>query len=137
MKKVLGLLVLVLLSCSSLPVKTDCEKLQICLNSDAFLDFFGLKRRNFPDAVLYDASQLSLSCTEFNVHGAVIKRHDFKGEININNARINKDDKMILTKIVKSKNKIYFTFYSAGTNSVLVLRVDNNNHVTVNSSGQF
>ncbi len=137
MKKVLGLLMLVLLSCSSLPVKTDCEKLQICLNSDAFLDFFSLKQRSFPGGVLYDASEQFHNCTEFNVRGAVIKRHAFNGEININNARINKDDKMILTKIEKSKNKIYFTFYSAGTNSVLVLRVDNNNHVTVNSSGQF
>jgi hypothetical protein len=44
----------------------------------------------------------------FNVRGAVIKRHAFNGEININNASINKDDKIILTKIVKSKNKIYF-----------------------------
>lgn len=137
MKKVLGVLMLVFLSCGSLPVKTDCEKLQICLNSDAFLDFFGLKQRTFPDAVLYDASQLSQNCTEFNVRGVIIKRHTFSGEININNARINKNGKMILTKIVKSKDEIYFTFYSADTNSVLVLRVDNNNHVTVNSSGQY
>lgn len=141
MKKNYWLILIILLinlSCKTFSKANKFDTLLLCVNSQEFLDHFGICENNNQEIKIYDSTEKFIDSKYINNCNktVVLLKKDF--EYDVNDLQVNRIDRGIIMYDYKKHPKKYsFSFLDTFTNSMLKLTFNNSNKIIKVEGGSF